>query len=102
VRVVIDWVTALVPCTQHAPITGGRAVVPDADGSVEWESPRHRVADGSYASTIRVRIARDSTQILISGKPAKWLQGHNLFNDGHDTRALQHYVGHKNIVCTVR
>jgi type 1 fimbriae regulatory protein FimE len=30
----------------------------------------------------------------------KWLQ--KLANDGHDTRALQHYLGHKNIQHTVR
>ena len=28
--------------------------------------------------------------------------GYKLANDGHDTRALQHYVGHKNIMHTVR
>ena len=28
--------------------------------------------------------------------------GYRLANDGHDTRALQHYLGHKNIQHTVR
>ena len=28
--------------------------------------------------------------------------GFKLANDGHDTRALQHYLGHKNIQHTVR
>jgi type 1 fimbriae regulatory protein FimB/type 1 fimbriae regulatory protein FimE len=28
--------------------------------------------------------------------------GFKVANDGHDTRALQHYVGHKNIADTVR
>jgi site-specific recombinase XerD len=28
--------------------------------------------------------------------------GIKLANDGHDTRALQHYLGHKNIQHTVR
>jgi integrase len=28
--------------------------------------------------------------------------GFKLANDGHDTRAIQHYLGHKNIVHTVR
>jgi integrase len=28
--------------------------------------------------------------------------GYKLANDGHDTRSLQHYLGHKNIVHTVR
>ena len=27
--------------------------------------------------------------------------GYRLANDGHDTRALQHYLGHKNIAHTV-
>jgi len=28
--------------------------------------------------------------------------GYKLANDGHDTGALQHYLGHKNIQNTVR
>ena len=28
--------------------------------------------------------------------------GYKLANDGHDTRSLQHYLGHKNIQHTVR
>jgi type 1 fimbriae regulatory protein FimB/type 1 fimbriae regulatory protein FimE len=28
--------------------------------------------------------------------------GYKLANDGHDTRALQHYLGHKSIQHTVR
>jgi type 1 fimbriae regulatory protein FimE len=28
--------------------------------------------------------------------------GYKLANDGHDTRALQHYLGHKKIQHTVR
>jgi hypothetical protein len=34
-----------------------------------------------------------------------WLPGRGVIqtcNDGHDTRALQHYLGHKNIQHTVR
>jgi hypothetical protein len=32
-----------------------------------------------------------------------WIEGRNkLANDGRDTRALQHYLGHKNIMHTVR
>jgi type 1 fimbriae regulatory protein FimB/type 1 fimbriae regulatory protein FimE len=30
------------------------------------------------------------------------LAAYKLANDGHDTRALQHYMGHKNIMHTVR
>ena len=28
--------------------------------------------------------------------------GYKLANDGHDTRAIQHYLGHRNIMHTVR
>ena len=28
--------------------------------------------------------------------------GYKLANEGHDTRSLQHYLGHKNIAHTVR
>jgi len=28
--------------------------------------------------------------------------GYKLANDGHDTRAIQHYLGHRNIQNTVR
>jgi type 1 fimbriae regulatory protein FimB/type 1 fimbriae regulatory protein FimE len=28
--------------------------------------------------------------------------GYKLANEGHDTRAIQHYLGHKNIQRTVR
>jgi type 1 fimbriae regulatory protein FimE len=28
--------------------------------------------------------------------------GYKLANDGHDTRSVQHYLGHKNIQHTVR
>jgi type 1 fimbriae regulatory protein FimE len=28
--------------------------------------------------------------------------GYKLANDGHDTRSVQHYLGHKNIQYTVR
>ena len=28
--------------------------------------------------------------------------GYKLVNDGHDTRAIQHYLGHRNIQNTVR
>jgi type 1 fimbriae regulatory protein FimB/type 1 fimbriae regulatory protein FimE len=28
--------------------------------------------------------------------------GYKLANDGHDTRAIQHYLGHRSIASTVR
>ena len=48
-------------------------------------------------------VARRST--ASSSASASMLRhacGFKLANDGHDTRALQHYLGHKNIQHTVR
>jgi type 1 fimbriae regulatory protein FimB/type 1 fimbriae regulatory protein FimE len=44
------------------------------------------------------------TRIGVSVHPhmLRHATGYKLANDGHDTRALQHYLGHKNITHTVR
>ena len=75
----IGWVTAIVPFAHSSPVSGGRTVVIDADGTVEWNSPRLRALEGSFASRLMVRTAADPGYLLVSGNPAKWLQGHNLF-----------------------
>jgi site-specific recombinase XerD len=36
-----------------------------------------------------------------NGKPAA-STGYKLANDGHDTRAIQHYLGHRSIASTAR
>ena len=48
------------------------------------------------AETAGVPIARPHPHML------RHSTGYKLANDGHDTRALQHYMGHKNIMHTVR
>jgi II/X family phage/plasmid replication protein len=50
----------------------------DADGSIEWQSPRLRSVQGSCESTLMLRTV-EQNRLLISGNPARWLQGHNLF-----------------------
>ena len=35
-------------------------------------------------------------------RPREYLTGYKLANDGHDTRAIQQYLGHRNIQHTVR
>jgi len=57
-------------------------------------------------STVRKIIARagESAQIGFPVHPhmLRHSTGYKLANDGHDTRAIQHYLGHKNIQHTVR
>jgi len=57
-------------------------------------------------STVRKIIARAGEKAQI-GMPIhphmlRHSTGYKLANDGHDTRAIQHYLGHKNIQHTVR
>ncbi len=56
--------------------------------------------------TVRKLIARagEAAKIPFSVHPhmLRHACGYKLANDGHDTRAIQHYLGHKNIQHTVR
>ena len=58
------------------------------------------------ASNVRKMVTRAGEEAEL-GFPAhphmlRHACGYKLANDGHDTRALQHYLGHKNITHTVR
>ena len=57
-------------------------------------------------SAVRKIIARagESAKIGMPIHPQmlRHSTGYKLANDGHDTRAIQHYLGHKNIQHTVR
>jgi len=58
------------------------------------------------ASTVRKLVSRAGREarLEISVHPhmLRHSTGYKLANDGHDTRAIQHYMGHKNIQHTVR
>lgn len=58
------------------------------------------------SSTVRKMIARAGQQAALpfSVHPhmLRHACGYKLANDGHDTRAIQHYLGHKNITHTTR
>ncbi len=58
------------------------------------------------SSTVRKMLARAGEEAGV-GFPVhphmlRHAAGYKLANDGHDTRAIQHYLGHKNIQHTVR
>jgi len=58
------------------------------------------------ASTVRKILARAGKEANLSfpvhPHMLRHACGYKLANDGHDTRAIQHYLGHKNITHTVR
>jgi type 1 fimbriae regulatory protein FimB/type 1 fimbriae regulatory protein FimE len=57
-------------------------------------------------STVRKMIARAGRQagftFPVHPHMLRHATGYKLANEGHDTRAIQHYLGHKNIQHTVR
>ena len=64
------------------------------------------VADRSarWASIISFQRLGKAAEMPFAAHPhmLRHACGFKLANDGHDTRALQHYLGHKNIQHTVR
>jgi II/X family phage/plasmid replication protein len=73
----IDWLTLRI----HAaiPIPSGKLISVDADGEVEYIVDKRHHVEGSYSSKTSVRFFGYDLTTEISGNPAKFLQGHNLF-----------------------
>lgn len=74
----IDWITAIIPCCHDEKIYGGSVASVDLDGVIEWRVEKKKQIRGSYESSLSIK-SLDTTQILLDGNPAKWLQGHNAF-----------------------
>jgi II/X family phage/plasmid replication protein len=86
----IDWITARVPCTLPGYINGGAVVFIDAAGDVERSTDRRLQVRGSHESALAVRGG--GGELEISGNPAKWLQGHNLFGSSHPIKLVYHVM----------
>lgn len=82
----IDWVTADIRCDNS--INGGCVAKLDEKGEVEWLVQSAIPVRGSYDIHMMVKPISECI-IRISGNPAKWLQGHNLFGT-NDLRALMY------------
>ena len=74
----IDWVTMKIPCNHDGNVCDGVVAKVNREGDTEWLSMSWLPVVGSHDATIAVRSVTEST-LEISGNPAKWLQGHNLF-----------------------
>jgi II/X family phage/plasmid replication protein len=75
----IDWITAILRCTHdHTKLFAGRVASINAAGEVEWTVEKDKDVEGSHSSNIKIRSMTDRT-IRITGNPAKFLQGHNIF-----------------------
>jgi II/X family phage/plasmid replication protein len=80
----IDWVTCRIPVVLDDPdedarcFRGGQIISLTPDLSVEWQTVSRLPVEGSHSSRMFVRMLGFDT-LEISGNPAKFLQGHNLF-----------------------
>lgn len=82
--IMLDWITARVPCDHLEPILGGRVLKISPEGQKVWEVATRLEVIGSYDTNLYLRtIGVDDKQhglmLEISGNPTKFLQGHNLF-----------------------
>lgn len=78
----LDWVTAVLPCT-HEPLPAGSVFSVDADGSIEWATVKRLTVRGSHESSIKVRSIGSNgegkaTHLYLDGNPSKFLQGHSV------------------------
>jgi site-specific recombinase XerC len=62
-----------------------------------WGLSSKRTESRHYPKQVTKPAKKQSVAKLPS-----WDYPFKLANDGHDTRAIQHYLGHKNIQHTVR
>lgn len=81
----IDWVTAVVPCTHKDLIIGGSVLCFDRDGNEQWSTEKALSVVGSHDNRIQIKTHQQSydtgkpSHLWISGNPVKFLQGHNIF-----------------------
>lgn len=82
----IDWITAVLPCAHPEDIYSGRLARINRDGEIEWQLVQSESVSGSHDARLSVQTKARGL-LWISGNPAKWLQGHNLFGS-NDLRGL--------------
>lgn len=76
--VMIDWVGAKgIQLTTNRFFGDGYVTKVDGDGVVCWRVPTRQVVEGSWSNNIT--ISGGGGFVDISGNPAKFLQGHNVF-----------------------
>lgn len=73
----IDWLTLRVGI--DAPVDAGKVISLTADGEIEWQSAKRLKVEGSHSSSVEIRRFGYDNTLEISGNPAKFFQGHNLF-----------------------
>lgn len=88
----IDWITFVAPLEhatgEHGPFYAGEVLSTRPDPThpdgfcLDWSVWRRKPLEGSHSSVIQIQSTRDEAgrpAIWVSGNPAKWFQGHNIF-----------------------
>ncbi|MDQ3246736.1 MAG: phage/plasmid replication protein, II/X family [Pseudomonadota bacterium] len=108
----VDWLTVELPDPVGIPINSGHVIRVSQHGDVEWTTPARLNVEGSWSSNMTFRAvgaecADDDRHraaweldpcsrqsgLEISGNPAKFLTGHNLFGSDDVTELLAATVG---------
>jgi len=85
---VIDWLTICARLTHSQRIIGSRMMIINEDGEIEWEREKGKQLEGSWESRVLVWSHRQfPNYIHVSGNPAKFFQGHNVFGS-NDVRGI--------------
>jgi II/X family phage/plasmid replication protein len=76
--VMVDWVGARgIRLTSDRAFADGYVTSVTGDGEVQWRVVKRLSVEGSHSSSITIRGG--GGHVDISGNPAKFLQGHNIF-----------------------
>jgi II/X family phage/plasmid replication protein len=103
----VDWMTVETPDPVGIPVNSGEVMRVSRTGEIEWTTPARLNVEGSHSSNMTFRAVgassadedrsraswelrpgcRDSG-LEVSGNPAKFLQGHNLFGSADPSDLL--------------
>lgn len=84
----IDWLTVRIcGLTLPAPIANGWTLKIRPDGTEEFRVPHRLSVGGSFESSLTIR-AVVTDELELSGNPAKFVQGHNLYGSDDPVAVL--------------
>lgn len=94
----IDWLTVRVPGVDLE-VCAGRILSVDRDGCIEWQALKRVEVRGSHDATVTLRTVTHAHKgdfapgaLEVSGNPAKWFQGHNVFGSDDLVRLVDVFV----------
>lgn len=88
----VDWISCRIPADLPYPITGGMIIDHDENGEIRFATPKRLQLEGSFSSKMMIR-AVSTDEIELSGNPAKFLQGHNIYGSANIRRIVSTIIG---------